>query len=260
MRRRHRAVNRRPRLRVRWAATLVAVAVAGASGVLAAPSSAAPPAAAPVAGGPSRLPVGTHAVGALAGDSRLSVDVALRPSDPAVLEAFDQAVTDPASPEFRHFLAPGQFAARFGPGAAAVSSVRAWLSGAGLVVGPTARDGLLIGVSGSASQLGRAFGVGFEQERLPSGRIVREPTGRPAVPVALSGAVRAVLGLDDLSVATPQMARPRPGPHPAARSWGSVPHAGPAACGPADSAGMTAPNWPRPIRWRPSTRPTRARA
>ncbi len=75
-----------------------------------------------VAGGPERLPAGTQAVGALPATSTLSVAVALRPADPAALEAFDEDVTSSGSPLFRHFLAPGQFESRFGPGTAVIAA------------------------------------------------------------------------------------------------------------------------------------------
>ena len=226
------------------AALVLALTVIGPSWASAAPAPAGAQAPAggarPVAGGPERLPRGTRAEGALPATAALSVDVALRPSDPAALEAFDQAVTTPSSPLFRHFLPPGQFAARFGPSAAVIGATRTWLQSQGLVVGPTAADGLLIPVSGPASAVGRAFGVGFEQDRLASGRTVHQPTSAPLVPAALSGAVQGVVGLDDVNVATPQTARPAPGPPLSPASSGPVAHAGASACGAAQAAGTTA--------------------
>jgi hypothetical protein len=228
----------------RSALVMVAVALVGGSGAVMAPAVAAaggPSAVTAVTGGPEQLPVGSRAVGALPGTSALSVDVALRPADPAALQTFAQEVADPASPLFRHFLAPGQFAGRFGPAPSVIASTRAWLGSEGLEVGPTAGDGLLIPVSGSADQLGAAFGVGFEQEQLPTGRIVREPTARPAVPRALAGSVQGVVGLDDLAIERPHLARPATAaPAEGPEDSGPVGHAGPSACGAANSAGATA--------------------
>ncbi len=224
---------------------MAAVAVAGASGMVAtSTATAAPSAVVKVAGGPERLPRGTTALGALPTTRPLSVEMALRPADPAALEAFDQAVTTPGSPSFRQFLTPGQFAARFGPGAGAIAATRAWLESEGLTVGATARDGLLIPVSGAASQLAAAFGVGFEQDELPTGRIVREPTAEPSVPRALAGVVQGVVGLDDLAAPTPQMARPDDGSvtsgAAAHAAEGPAPHTGPSPCGAASARGTTA--------------------
>ena len=223
----------------------VVVAVVWTSAVVMAPAvsvAGSPPSGvSPVAGGPERLPAGTEAVGAPAGDSTLDVEVALRPGDPGALAAFDQAVTTPGSPTFRHFLGPGEFGPRFGPAPAAVSATRSWLAAAGLTVGRTARDGLLIPVSGSAAALGRAFGVGFGLERLPSGRIVREPTARPEVPAGLAPAVAGIVGLGDLATESSHLSRPGPG-RPPARVPGSRPvaNAGPSPCVAAQAAGTTA--------------------
>jgi hypothetical protein len=231
-------------------ATVVALAVVGPSGVVTATAAVAAPAASAsgarsgvvrVAGGPERLPRGTRAVGTLPTSDDLSVDVALSPSDPAGLETFDQAVTTPGSPSFRQFLGPGEFASRFGPGPSAIAAVRSWLVGEGLTVGATAPDGLLVPVSGSAAQMGTAFGVGFDQDQLPTGRIVRVPTASPAVPRSLAGVVQGVVGLDDLAQARPQMSRPVGGTARENRAeTGIEPHAGPAACAPAQAAGTTA--------------------
>ena len=224
---------------------MAAVAVAGASGMVGtSTATAAPSAVVRVAGGPERLPRGTTAVGALPTTRPLSVEMALSPADPAALEAFDQAVTTPGAPSFRQFLTPGQFAARFGPGDSAIAGTRAWLESQGLTVGATARDGLLIPVSGSASQLAAAFGVGFEQDRLPTGRIVREPTAEPSVPRALAGVVQGVVGLDDLAAPTPQMTRPVDGAVTSGAAShateGPEPHTGPSPCGSASAKGTTA--------------------
>ena len=38
----------------------------------------------------------------------------LSPRDPAALTAFLAGLSDPSSPDYRHFLTPRQFATRFG--------------------------------------------------------------------------------------------------------------------------------------------------
>src|ERR1700691_4869786 len=99
-------------------AVVAATAVVMAPGVAAAagsPGVTASSAMTAVAGGPGPLPRGARALGAVPATRVLSAEVALRPADPAALEAFDAAVTTPSSPLYRHFLARDQFAARFGP-------------------------------------------------------------------------------------------------------------------------------------------------
>ncbi len=153
------------------------------------------------------LPPGSRDTGQVSGSLSLSVDVTLKPQDPAGLEAFDEAVSTPGSSSFRHFLAPGQFASRFGPDPSTVAAVRSWLSGEGLTVGTTTSDGLIIPVQGSAAAMSRVFGVTFQQIRIPSGRLVRMPNAEPLVPAALSSQVGGVVGLDDLGRPESQIVR-----------------------------------------------------
>ena len=153
------------------------------------------------------LPRGSHRLGPVPSATELHADVVLEPRDPVALEAFDTAVSTPGSASFRRYLAPGQFAGAFGPSRTTIAAVRTWLAGVGLAVGATAGDGLLVPVSGTATQLDRALGVGLDRYRLPSGRVVRSPSAPPLVPSALARAVDGVAGLDDLSQAVPELVR-----------------------------------------------------
>jgi hypothetical protein len=153
------------------------------------------------------LPAGSRALGAVAPAMAVHADVVLKPRDPAALSAFDRAVSTPGSPTFRHYLAPGAFAGVFGPRPTTISTVRQWLSDRGLAVGPTSADGLIVPISGTATEVDRAFALGLEQYRLPSGRTVRAPTAEPLVPSALAGDLYGVAGLDDLNRPAPQLAR-----------------------------------------------------
>ena len=163
------------------------------------------------------------------GATAIRADVVLAPRDPAALEAFDTAVSTPGSPSFRRYLAPGEFAGVFGPRPTTLASVREWLVGAGLAVGATSSDGLVVPVSGTATRIDHAFDVGLERYRLPSGRVVRVPDAEPLVPAALAGDLDGVAGLDDLSRPVPQLVRASPGApagaSPTAPSTGAAPAA-----------------------------------
>ena len=164
------------------------------------------------------LPPGSRAVGSVPATQMLSVDVVLRPRRPAALAAFDQAVTTPGSPSFRHFLAPGRFASVFGPSRRQVTAVRSWLESAGLQAGPTSGDGLLVPVRASVGRLARAFAVGFAEYRLPSGRLARLPTRAPLVAGDVASTVAGIVGLDDLSRPAPLLERAAAGAAPPASS------------------------------------------
>ena len=175
------------------------------------------------------LPGGSRALHPEPAATAIRADVVLTPRHPAALEAFDTAVSTPGSPSFRHYLAPGAFAGVFGPSPTTIASVRQWLVGRGLAVGATSSDGLVVPVSGTATQIEQAFDIGLEQYRLPSGQVVRVPDAEPLVPAALAGDLDGVAGLDDLSRPVPQLVRARPRapvvPSPTAPSSSAAPAA-----------------------------------
>jgi subtilase family serine protease len=148
-----------------------------------------------LAGSVPLLPSGSKVIGSTDPNTPVSVDVSLKPRDPAALDAFITDVSTPGSPDYRHYLSAGQFGPRFGPTASTIAAVREWLSSAGLEVGATDPGGLLIPVSGTAGQVEQAFGTSLIAARLPSGRVARNNTANPVVPAALAGALQGVIGL-----------------------------------------------------------------
>ena len=144
----------------------------------------------------------------------------------------------PASPEYHHYLAKGQFGSVFGPTPATLAAVRAWLGSVGLHLGPTSADGLLIPVSGTAGQMERAFDVPLVEARLRGGRLARQSSADPEVPASLAHAIGGVIGLSTVSQSHPQIV---PGPQAAAVPGGGgaggispratvTPHQAPVAC------------------------------
>ena len=185
-----------------------------------------------LAGTVAPVPPGATVLGPTAPATRLTADVALRPRDPGGLDAFVTAVSTPGSPRFHRYLPPGMLASTFGPTPATLAATRAWLTSTGLHLGATSPDGLLVPVSGTASQMEKAFAVPLVQARLASGREARIASRDPQVPAALSGQLAGVIGLSDQSVATPAIVRPtNPAPTtgaPLAAPVGS--QVGPQAC------------------------------
>jgi len=230
-------VNRalsRTTVRTRRAATLAAIlALAGSGLVAGAPvAGAGTGAMTRLVGTVAPLPPGATVLGPTAPATRLIADVALRPRDPRGLDAFVAAVSTPGSPRFHRYLPPGLLASTFGPTPATVAATRSWLASTGLVAGATSRDGLLIPVSGTASQMEEAFAVPLVQARLASGREARIASRDPQVPAALSGQLAGVIGLSDQSVATPAIVHPTsPAPTGGVPAAAPVhPQVGPQAC------------------------------
>ncbi len=164
-----------------------------------------------LSGSATALPPGAAVVGSTPGSAEVDAEVSMEPRDPSALQAFVDAVSTPGSPEYRHYLAKGRFGSVFGPTAATLVAVRAWLSSVGLHLGATSTDGLLIPVSGTADQMERAFGVPLVETRLRSGRLARAPTADPEVPASLAGVIGGVIGLSTVAQSHPQIV---PGPQP----------------------------------------------
>ena len=122
-----------------------------------------------------RLPQAARDLGAVRADATVSGAVVLRPRSEGALTRFIAAVTDKHSPLFHHYLAPGQFAARFGPEPSSIAAVTARLRADGLHV-TVAPNGMLVDFRGSASQVEHAFGVGLDRIRLADGSLGRART------------------------------------------------------------------------------------
>ena len=187
-------------------------------------------------GAPVAVPQGATAVGPLPPATPLQLDVVLRPRDAAALAAFVDAVSEPTSPDDGRYLGSGEFAARYGPAAATVASLRAGLGALGLETGPTTPDGLLLTASATAGQVSAALHVGLEQYRLATGRLAYTDDRSPLLPSALAAGVVGVSGLSDLSEASPLLARPGAGATAGGAAAPATATGGPMACKAATTA------------------------
>ena len=75
---------------------------------------------------------------------------------------------DPAHPNYRHYLTPDEFAARFGPSEQDYQAVMAFAQAQGLVVRQTHPNRTLLDVSGSAADIERALHVTLRVYQHPA--------------------------------------------------------------------------------------------
>ncbi len=149
--------------------------------------------------GPSpRLEAGAVELGAVAGGTRLAVDVELRPRSAAALAAYATAVSTPGDRLFRHYLARGQFADRFGPTRQALAAVTGWLTSRGLTVTAISSNHLTVSVATSAAALDRSLSIRLDRFALPGGRVAFAAQGSPRFGVDVGRYVQGVVGLNDL--------------------------------------------------------------
>ena len=156
-----------------------------------------------VSGVATATPQGAVELGRAPARTRVALEIALRPRDPAALARAVQAVSNPASALYRHYLARGQFGRMFGPTRAAVAAVSGWLRRAGLRVGSVFDDDLLLPVSGTVGEAESAFGVRMRSLGEASAARVEASTSSPKLPSSVARFVQAVVGLDNLAPSVP---------------------------------------------------------
>ena len=167
-----------------------------------------------------RLPHAARVLGAVRADATVAGAVVLRPRSQTALTRFLAAVSDKHSPLFHHYLAPGQFASRFGPAPSSIATVTARLRAEGLNV-TVAPNGMFVDFRGTAAQVEHAFGVGLDRVRLADGSVGRARTAAIRLPASIAGLVTSVVGLDNLmrfrpAAITPSAAAHASRPHRAA--------------------------------------------
>ena len=192
-------------------AKLVAAWVAVCGCVLIVASSA--PAAGGASGGrvrlgtPPTLPPGARIVASVASATPMGVTLALKPRDPAGLQALANAVSMPGSSRYRDYITPAQFVQRFGPTAAQLKAVEASLRAHGLTPGTPSANHLSIPVRASAGAVARAFDVSFAHVVLKNGDTGIINQEAPAVDASVAPTVQAVIGLNTVSKAVPLLVR-----------------------------------------------------
>jgi subtilase family serine protease len=154
------------------------------------------------------IPNGAVAAAAPAPDTKLTLAVTLAPRDQAALDAFVQQVSNPKSPQYKHYLGKGQFGSVFGATKQTIDAVTKALKDAGLQPGAATPDGLSIPVTATVAQAKSALGVDFAGYKLTDGRTTFANTSAPKLPASVASSVQTVLGLNNILVPKPTHTAP----------------------------------------------------
>lgn len=112
-------------------------------------------------------------------------------------EALAQAVSDPRSHSYRHYLTPAQFRQQFAPTADQVAQVQNWLTSQGFNLIYTPDNNHYVAAEGTVAQAQAAFGVSFNMYQGNGwGHALRSPSADVSIPGTLAGLITAVVGLD----------------------------------------------------------------
>lgn len=120
-------------------------------------------------------------VGTLDGDIPLHLAISLPVPNRSELDAIVQEVSDPKSPNYQHFLTPGQTAQKFGADEKDYQALIAFAQSHGLAVTARHRNRLLLSVNGRAAAVNAAFHIQLQERRRPDGSIFYAPDREPSV-------------------------------------------------------------------------------
>ena len=138
-------------------------------------------------------------IGRLAATNELWLAIGLPLRDQAALENFVAQVSDPASPNFRHFLKREELTARFGPTEQDYDAVKNFARSNGLAIAVTHGNRLLLDVTGPVAAVEKAFHITLRTYRHPTeARDFFAPDTEPMVDAALP--VVDIEGLSDFSL------------------------------------------------------------
>ena len=140
--------------------------------------------------------------GRLPQNQMMNLDIVLPLRDPAGLDQFVADVYDPASANYKHFLTPQEFTARFGPTQADYDAVLQFARMNGLTVTGGSRDGMDVQVRGPVSAVEAAFHVRMQTYKHPKeDRNFFSPDQEPTTDLAFN--LWHVSGLDNFSIPQP---------------------------------------------------------
>lgn len=107
-----------------------------------------------------------------------------------------QAVSEPRSLQYGHYLTPQQFRQQFAPSQGAVGAVQSWLRSQGFSVVHTPANNHYVSAEGTVAQAQAAFGARFGVYQV-NGKAARSPASDVSIPTSLASVVTGVVGLDD---------------------------------------------------------------
>lgn len=190
---------RRHALRIGAPITALAMIAAGTTQAAQAAAGSAAAHTPTVVGTVAKAPAGATATAAPSDSTETTVSVLLTPRDAAGLQQYADAVSNPHSALYKHYLSSQQVAAAFAPSQASVQAVEAALRKVGLTPGAVGGDNLDIEVHATLGQLKSAFGIGFAGYRLANGHTAFGATSAPKLDGTVAPLVEGVLGLDDFA-------------------------------------------------------------
>ncbi len=169
---------------VATATTVIALSLSGVSTASAADRDSFP-------GSVPRWATAANDAGVTAADATLEGEIYLPLRDEAGAAAFATAVSTPGTREYRHFLPPQAWIARYAPKKKDVDTVVDSLTSKGLTISAIPASRQYVVFRGTAAQLGSVFTTSLHDYKY-SGHVLAAPSSAPSVPANLTGMVSGV--------------------------------------------------------------------
>jgi hypothetical protein len=130
------------------------------------------------------------------GTNQIKLAIGLPLRNRQALSRFLSGISDPGSPNYRHYLTPAEFAEDFGPSVADYRAAIDFAKTNGLQVTATHPNRMLLEVSASAKTVNKAFQIKLLSEQHPTeARKFFRPDRDPSIPA--NAPILHVSGLDD---------------------------------------------------------------
>ncbi len=134
----------------------------------------------------------------------ITIDFALKPRNAGQIPALLQAISDPKSQMYGHYLTQAEYRAKFAPTQAQVDQAVAYAKPQGLTVGHVSPSRMLVHATGTAAQMNAAFGVTLHDyvslDPRDNGRLFHSPTSEPALDASIAPLLTGVVGLSNAAV------------------------------------------------------------
>jgi Pro-kumamolisin, activation domain len=140
----------------------------------------------------------------LAATQPIRFTIALMPPRRAELEKLVEEITDPRSPQYRHFLTFDEWKAKYAPSDANVAAVEAWAKGAGFTEVHRFGTNHALVFDGTTATVQKAFSVTMNQYSL-AGQTFYANDRRPSVPMSVAPLIDNVLGLSSFDQVKPML-------------------------------------------------------
>jgi subtilase family serine protease len=163
----------------------------------------------------SNVPFASHSkmTGAVAGSSRLTIQVWLSAGHLAAAQRYATAVSTPGSGLFHHYLSPSAYTARFGASRAGARAVESWLRRKGFTAVHADAQRNYVRATAAVSAINSAFRIRLDTYRssasVNAGPYQLRANNRAvAIPRSLARYVLGVTGLDNAAPRQPMMRAP----------------------------------------------------